>query len=311
LQKLKNMSTLTMPQHSADSLNAVYLKNQDAFIPVISPKKFSFVVNKMRTFFLQQGFIEVHTQNRISIMAACENPHSISSYTFAKQLLPLPQTGQMWLEYELLKDPTAKGFFCVSTSYRDEKNPIPGRHDRIFPMFEFELPGGLDALMQLEKDLLEFLGFGKQADFAAEKYEEMSLKYAVNIIESDDELQIAKDYGDVFFLTHFPERTNPFWNMKRSADDKSLSNKIDVLLHGMETIGSAERSCDADEQRNAFYTIEDGNYAKKLFELFGKDEVEAELNDFLSQNFFPRSGGGIGITRMIRAMELSGLMEGN
>ena len=99
--------------------------------------------------------------------------------------------------------------------------------------------------------------------------------------------------------------------MKRSADDKSLSNKIDVLLHGMETIGSAERSCDADEQRNAFYTIEDGNYAKKLFELFGKDEVEAELNDFLSQNFFPRSGGGIGITRMIRAMELSGLMEGN
>jgi aspartyl/asparaginyl-tRNA synthetase len=244
-------------------------------------------------------------------MAACENPHSISSYTFAKQLLPLPQTGQMWLEYELLKDPTAKGFFCVSTSYRDEKNPIPGRHDRIFPMFEFELPGGLDALMQLEKDLLEFLGFGKQADFAAEKYEEMSLKYAVNIIESDDELQIAKDYGDVFFLTHFPERTNPFWNMKRSADDKSLSNKIDVLLHGMETIGSAERSCDADEQRNAFYTIEDGNYAKKLFELFGKDEVEAELNDFLSQNFFPRSGGGIGITRMIRAMELSGLMEGN
>lgn len=305
------MSTLTMPQHSVDSLNAVYQKNQDAFIPVISPKKFSFVVNKMRTFFLQQGFIEVHTQNRISIMAACENPHSISSYTFAKQLLPLPQTGQMWLEYELLKEPTAKGFFCVSTSYRDEKNPIPGRHDRIFPMFEFELPGGLEALMQLEKDFLEFLGFGKQDSFAAGKYEEMSLKYEVDIIESDDELKIAAEYGPVFFLTHFPERTNPFWNMKRNPNDKSISNKIDVLLHGMETIGSAERSCDAEEQRNAFYTIEDGNYAKKLFELFGKEEVEAELNDFLSQSFFPRSGGGIGITRMIRAMELSGLMEGN
>ncbi len=301
--------TTAMYPPSIDGLNAVYQKNQDAFIPVISPKKFSFVVNKMRTFFLHKGFTEVHTQNRISIMAACENPHSISSYTFAKQLLPLPQTGQMWLEYELLKDPTATGFFCVSTSYRDEVNPIPGRHDRIFPMFEFELPGGIDKLMELEKELLEFLGFGDKNSFATGKYEEMSLKYDVDIIESEDELQIAKDYGDVFFLTHFPERTNPFWNMKRNEDNKTISNKIDVLLHGMETIGSAERSSNAEEQRQAFYTIENGNYAQKLFDLFGKEQVEAELNDFLSQNFFERSGGGIGVTRMIRAMELSGLME--
>ena len=27
------------------------------------------------------------------------------------------------------------------------------------------------------------------------------------------------------------------------------SNKIDVILHGIETIGSAERSCDKDEMR--------------------------------------------------------------
>ncbi|CAF3766538.1 unnamed protein product [Rotaria sp. Silwood1] len=178
-------------------------------------------------------------------------------------------------------------------------------------MFEFELPGGLDKLMELEKEFLEFLGFGSKNSFATGKYEEMSLKYDVDIIESEDELQIADEYGPVFFLTHFPERTNPFWNMKRNENNKTLSNKIDVLLHGMETIGSAERSCNADEQRQAFYTIEDGNYAQKLFDLFGKEQVEAELNDFLSQEFFPRSGGGIGVTRMIRAMELSGLMEGN
>jgi hypothetical protein len=29
----------------------------------------------------------------------------------------------------------------------------------------------------------------------------------------------------------------------------------------MEAIGSNERSCNAYEQRQAFYTIEDGNYA--------------------------------------------------
>ncbi len=286
-------------------LNAVYKKNSDAFIPVVDSKEFSFVVNKLRTFFLQQGFIEVHTQNRISIMAACENPHSIASYKFADQILPLPQTGQMWLEYELLKAPEEKGFFCVSTSYRDEVNPIPGRHDRIFPMFEFELKGGIETLEKLEVELLAYLGF-KQPVMG--NYEDVCKKYNIYLIEAEDELNIQKDFGDVFFLRFFPERTNPFWNMKRNESDKELSNKIDVLLHGIETIGSAERSCDAEEQKKAFYSIEEGCYAQKLFDLFGKDKVEEELNDFLGQTFFPRSGGGIGITRMIRAMKLEGLM---
>ncbi|MGI9526374.1 MAG: amino acid--tRNA ligase-related protein [Weeksellaceae bacterium] len=293
------MSKQTVP-------NVVHKKNEESLIPIIDPKKFSFVINKMRTFFLSKGFLEVHTQNRISIMAACENPHSISSYTFDNKLLPLPQTGQMWLEYELLKDPTAVGFFCVSTSFRNEKNPIPGRHDRIFPMFEFEMPGNIDTLLEFEKELVEYLGFGNKDDFPVATYEEMSDKYSVSIIESDDELEIQKDYGNVFFLTKFPERTFPFWNMKRNED--GTSNKIDVLLHGMETIGSAERSCDADEQRKSFYSIEDGKYAQKLFDLFGQAQVEEELEEFLAQDFFPRSGGGIGVTRMIRAMELSGLM---
>lgn len=293
-------------QTTLTPLNAVYKKNSDAFIPVVSPREFSFVVNKLRTFFLEQGFLEVHTQNRISIMAACENPHSIASYTFANQLLPLPQTGQMWLEYELLRAPEEKGFFCVSTSYRDEVDPIPGRHDRIFPMFEFELKGGIDVLEQLEKDLVAYLGFKTPA---VGNYEDVCKQYGISIIEAVDELNIQKDSGDVFFLRFFPERTNPFWNMKRNELNKELSNKIDVLLHGIETIGSAERSCNADEQRAAFYTIEDGKYAKKIFELFGQDKVEEELNDFLAQDFFPRSGGGIGITRMIRAMKLEGLMD--
>ena len=238
-------------------------------------------------------------------MAACENPHSIASYKFAGQNLPLPQTGQMWLEYELLTAPEEKGFFCVSTSYRDELDPIPGRHDRIFPMFEFELKGGITVLEQLEKDLLQFLGFKIPV---VGNYEDICKHYNIDTIEANDELNIQKDFGDVFFLRFFPERTNPFWNMKRNELNKNLSNKIDVLLHGIETIGSAERSCDAEEQRAAFYSIEDGKYAQKIFDLFGKDKVEEELNDFLSQKFFARSGGGIGVTRMIRAMKLEGLM---
>jgi 3-deoxy-D-arabino-heptulosonate 7-phosphate (DAHP) synthase class II len=53
--------------------------------------------------------------------------------------------------------------------------------------------------------------------------------------------------------------------------------------------------------RNNFYTIENGGYCAKLFELFGKERVEKELEQFLSYQFFHRFGGGIGLTRLGRA----------
>jgi hypothetical protein len=83
-----------------------------------------------------------------------------------------------------------------------------------------------------------------------------------------------------------------------------IFNKVDVILYGQETIGSAERSCDVEKMREMFYTIENGGYCAKLFELFGKERVEKELEEFLSMEFFPRYGGGIGMTRLARAYEL-------
>ena len=192
---------------------------------LISPQKFTDTVGLLRSFFLDKGFLEVHTQNRLSILAACEDPFNVATYNYAGQVWPLPQTGQMWLEHELLSAPDSKGFFCVSTSYRQEPNAIPGR-----------------------------------------------------------------------------QFTSPFWNMSR-YEDGIHSKKIDVILGGMETIGSAERSTDVDQMRDTFHTITEGAYANLLFDLFGKERVEAELEEFLKFDFFPRVGGGIGITRMIPALE--------
>ncbi len=42
--------------------------------------------------------IENMTQSRLSILAACEDPTTISTYNYAGEVWPLPQTGQMWLE---------------------------------------------------------------------------------------------------------------------------------------------------------------------------------------------------------------------
>jgi histidyl-tRNA synthetase len=58
-----------------------------------------------------------------------------------------------------------------------------------------------------------------------------------------------------------------------------------------------------------FFTIEDGKYAEKLFELFGYQRVIDELEEFLQNKFIPRVGAGIGITRLIRAMEINKLID--
>ena len=94
-------------------------------IGMIDSDDFDKAVSMMRSFFKSKGFIEVHTQTRLSILAACEDPMTISTYDYAGQVWPLPQTGQMWLEYEMLTNPhRAPGYFCVSTSYRNEPNPV-------------------------------------------------------------------------------------------------------------------------------------------------------------------------------------------
>ena len=262
---------------------------------------FSQAVNKMREFCLKKGFVEVSTQDRLSILAACEDPDTVATYQYDGKTWPLPQTGQMWLEYELLNNPKLPGVFCVSTSYRAEKNPVPGRHKIIFPMFEFELPGTIKDLEKFETELLEYLGFGKQKDFHYKKYDELKKHYKTGELTHQHENEMAKDFGPVVFCEEFPVSTSPFWNMKRKG--QNYAHKIDVIMHGHETIGSAERSTNVDEMRQEFYTISGGEYAKKLYNLFGKQRVVQELDDFLSHKFFPRTGGGIGMTRMINALK--------
>ena len=184
-------------------------------------KTYNELVQKMRGFFLDKGFIEVPTQSRLSILAACENPHSIATFEYNGEVWPLPQTGQMWLEYELLKNPEWNGVFCISTSYRQEKNPIPGRHELIFPMFEFDKPVEVN-------------------------YDDVCEEYGgIPILEDEHESRMWKEKSPVISLQNFPLRTNPFWNMKHN--ENNVFNKVDVILYGQETIGSAERSCDPEE----------------------------------------------------------------
>ena len=295
-------------------------------IGLIDPAEYTQVVKSLRSFFDSKSFLEVHTQNRLSILAACEDPTTVATYEYQGQIWPLPQTGQMWLEYELLTKPELEGCYCVSTSYRQEQNPLPGRHDVIFPMFEFESVGTFDDLIQMEKELLIHLGFDLDGDmFPQGKYTEVcdQMKLYDHEITAEHEEQLYTKHGDVFFLTHFPFHTSPFWNMKvgqtevttgefndmvATTKEQEVAMKCDVIIGGMETIGSAERSSDVSEMKKQFQTISDGGYAQLLYDLFGEDRVNLEFYEFLSHPFRARYGGGIGVTRLISGMKRAGLM---
>ena len=261
---------------------------------LIDPKKYTKTLDLLRSFFLARNFLEVHTQNRLSILAACEDPETVATYEYNGEVWPLPQTGQMWLEYELLKNPDVAGFFCLSTSYRAEPNPVEGRHEVIFPMFEFEMHGGVDDLKQMEIDLCKHMGLPPLVE---RTYDAWCDHFNTKELDHDHERQIGSG-----MITDFPEWTSPFWNMSRFPEPSGTSKKIDVILGGMETIGSAERSTNVDEMRDTFHTISDGGYAALLYRKFGKERVEAELDEFLNFDFFPRSGGGIGMQRLMSAL---------
>jgi len=265
---------------------------------------YNLIIKQMRKFFQdEKGFIEVPAQPRLSILAACEDPKTITQFIFSGVNYPLPQTGQMWLEREILANPGIPGVFCITTSYRNEPFPIPGRHDKIFPMFEFEAKGGIEEMRKLEFELLAYLGLPKPV---SKRYLELCSKYNVAELSAQEELEMQKDFGDAVSLEYFPQHTHPFWNMKH--DKNGIFNKVDIILYGIETIGSAERSTNVEEMRDNFYTISGGQYAKLLFSAFGEERVEKELNDYLALPMFPRYGAGIGVTRMARAFKLAGLL---
>ena len=113
--------------------------------------------------------------------------------------------------------------------------------------------------------------------------------------------KMGEEFGSAFIM-NFPNKTSPFWNMSQN-EEKTHAKKIDVILGGMETIGSAERSTSTHEMRHMFEEISEGGYAKLLYELFGKKRVDDELDEFLRHEFVPRVGGGIGVTRMISALD--------
>lgn len=286
---------------SQDHLNS-YIDTLETYV---DPIEYNCVMKALTFFFHELGYTEVCTQNRFSILSACEEPKTVVSIEYCGKSWPLPQTGQMWLEYEILTRPDLKGVFCKTTSYREEKNIVPGRHFVCFPLFEFETRGGFEDLLDLLTKLVEFLGYQKPTHL---DYEETAKRYNTNELEHEHEQRMCEEYTNVCLLKKFPYHTNPFWNMQYS-EDGTRAMKVDVIMSGAETIGCAERSCDNKKMEEMFYSICDCEYHKTIFEKFGAERTIKELNAFLALNKFPRIGAGLGITRLISSLKKEGLFN--
>ena len=191
----------------------------------ISSREFDPVIQKLRQFCRNKGMIEACVQQRRSILAACEDPRTISIYNHGGNVWPLPQTGQMQLEVEILQDPEPYGYFTLTTSYRNEPRPVPGRHDLIFPMFEFEIKGDMNELINFEMELLEHLGFDKST-FKSGNWEDVAQRLGVDDIDHAAETRLGQE-TDVFFLKYFPRKTDPFWNMRM---DGEIARKLMLLF---------------------------------------------------------------------------------
>lgn len=274
----------------------------------IKPQDFNKIILKLREFFLDNGFIETFPQPKLTILAACEDPKTVKSFEFGGKLYPLPQTNQMNLEEELMKDNSISGLFCLTASYRDEPAPILGRHKTTFPMFEAEHKGNFNHLIQTISECCVYLGLvEKTTDIPIFTYDELCEHYGTETLENEHEEMMWKEYGDVVAITYFPERTSPFFNMKQDGFNKQgerLSKKVDFIVCGQETFGCAERECDPETMRKSFHSISDGQYSQLLFDKFGEERVEQELEDFLELPMIERWGFGMGVSRLLRALKI-------
>ena len=86
---------------------------------------------------------------------------------------------------------------------------IDGRHNLIFPMFEFEMKGGYDELIKMEEELLTYLGIKilKVVNYGCVKiinhliyHTNTNKNYTMNMTS--------------IFLKKFPTFTSPFGNAK-------------------------------------------------------------------------------------------------
>jgi len=287
--------------------------NPPAHYGYISPARFHALFGALSEVCKSKGYL--HWQpTEPSVLAACEDPQNLLYYIEEStgRVFPLEQTNQMWYEYQLLtmaanlQDyPGFNGLYGYTKSNRDEKN-IANRHplrvvNKLFGMFEIEALIDFEGYLNLQEEILVALGV-KERHIVRISYRSACVALGRNpdlwILNDDDEKMLNEKVAPAILLTHFPERTNPFWNMEQGGvleNGEPYYLKADLLLGGMECAGGAQRSTNKQLQLDRYYALP--GYSDTLFDKFS-EKTNEELDYYMSLNHIVRSGCGIGLSRL-------------
>lgn len=234
------------------------------------------------------------------------------------------------LDYELLKNPNCRGLYNLNSN----------------PSLEFVGRGSLANMRELLSELMQMLGFQAPKTLL---YEDMCARYQCTLLGPVHELLMQQEFGNVLSLEIFPERTWPFWNTRcqeneikyhvgsmeqqREAikyqnlqeqvekikqdgnafvclQDKSY-NQMEILLYGKRAVVSSERCTDPKSLEERFYRYADRIYSLSLFNQYGKDKINQELENFLALPMEPYFGGTIHLNVLMRAMRFANLLNNN
>jgi len=238
----------------------------------ISNKQYHYVINSIRLYFIEQGLIECCSQDKFPILSSCDESFNT--------------THQFYLEYELLNNDSVTGYFCV--------NNLNNEHTNSIPTVEFVINGDITVLEIFVRDLLVYLCYHNISKYNIKDYVYITdkLNTQVNYLSNTVKQKIYTKFGAVFLLKNYPFNTSVHWTIKDNITNKTY-NKLVAILSGYESIISYEISSNKNDMRNHFDSMSYNTCS---------EEINRELEQYLSQSFTTRSYGKIFALEIIASM---------
>lgn len=288
----------------------------------------TFVEAKMREFFINHGFIEIHSPK---ISSQCsEGGAEVFGFTYYEQKAYLTQSPQFYKQMAI-----AAGFdkvFEIGNIYRAEKS-FTARHTAEATCCDFEIAHikSNKEIMDLEEEWLIFVTSAVKEKYGekikemfgvevrvpekmprfklSEVFEIFEKEYGIvtpedkqNDLDPDGEKLICKYAlekcnSDFVFITDYPSEARAFYS-KKYDDNPNLCMSFDLLYRGWEMNSGAVR-----EHR---YDV-----LKSQIEEHGVDPIKMQdYLDFFKYGCPPHGGLGLGIDRYIaKLLDLPSVKE--
>jgi hypothetical protein len=273
IKQLEQLEQILLEQREQLKLKEKRSKTVKPPFNQVSNKQYHYVINCIRFFLIEKGLFECCSQYKFPILS------SHNEYTH-----------QLYLEYELLQNSNVTGYFCVTNVNIEHTNSIS---DSI-PAVEFVINGDIKSLESFTHDLLVYLSYPNISNYIVKDYSYITTKLNMNInyLSNTVKQKIYTKFGATFLLKNYPSNTPAHWTIKKNINTNTY-NKLVTILSGVETIFSYEVSTNTDDMRNQFNASS---------HLFNNADVNAELDQYLTQSFTPRSYGKILTLSLIDSM---------